>query len=201
MAETDTEHREDIVRDYLKLVNNPDDLIDLNLIEDLKEKLNEATDPVERVKLRTHLDEARRIPTEEIESKFIKNVVPWIKEAHISVPALLEEGVSPEVLQSAGVELNGHTPKAKKKAPAKKKAAKKATAKKAAKPTSTEEVVAHLTKARKPFTIPGTMETTGASRATVKKAIDTMIEDGTVVETDETESSGRGRAATLYKRS
>jgi len=207
-AETDQsvpEFEEDLVRDYLKLIKEPDQLIDVVRIEALQEELDAEEDPVERIKIRSRLEEARNIPADAIKRMFIEIASNWMKEQRISAVALLDEGVPPEVLKEAGIELNGHAPESETKPKPKKKAAKKkATAKAApaeqAKTATAEEVAAYLVK-RKSFTIPQAMEKTGASRSTVKKVIDSLIEEGKLVETNDTFSSGRGRAATLYARS
>lgn len=211
----DTTGTDESIRQYLALINDASSLVDTELVDGLQKELEHEADPIERIKLRSRIERATEIPSEEIEQNFVEDVAKWIATNDITISSLISEGVAPEVLQSAGVELNGHAPKATKKRATKKKATKtkakgsgteakdetETEAKDEAKPRATvDDAIKFINRTRKPFTVPDVIKSSEVSRATAMKALKQLLADGAVVETGEEEQSGRGRNAKLYER-
>lgn len=184
-------NEEDAIRRYLTYINNPDELVDQDQIEKLQQKLDQYSDPVERIKLRNEIERIKQPPSDELEAEFVRVAKQWSQQHGISAEALKAEGVKPAVLRKAGFQIAGDrrrsTAPTKRTSSGRRRVTKDDVAKHVeAKPSGSQ------------FTLSEVMEATGASRSTVNQVIATMTEEGKVSKIGKAEHTGPGRAADLF---
>jgi hypothetical protein len=181
---------EDTVRDYLRYVADPASVRPDT--SDIDARIEQATDPVERVKLRSERSRLQDVgPT--LEAAFIAEAAAWARDNDVDPDALLAEGVERRVLVEAGLLAGAprRTSRARDETPAKPRA----------KRVSRDDIEAYVRGLRKgtTFTTATVAADAGGSPATVRKVIDALTADGVVVE-DGKDHSGPGRPRTLYQR-
>jgi hypothetical protein len=98
--------QEEAVRGYLKFLDDPSSAIDPKTYQDLKRKLQAATDPIEKLKLMTAIDTLAETAAELIEARFIRDAMPWAKAHGIQTKSFRALGVCAEILQRAGFTAN-----------------------------------------------------------------------------------------------
>lgn len=179
---------ENAIRNYLTAIKDPKSLRDDDHIAGIEKELAAASDPVERVKLRQQLQDARTPSAERFEEAFVAHARDWADSHGISAAAFLAEGVPTSVLRRAGFSVRGgrrgpgrprkHTGRSR---------------------VSAEEVRAALP--RGTFTIRTVQEATGASTGVVRRVIQEELEAGNLATAGaDPDHKGPGRAPTLYKR-
>lgn len=192
-ASAEITDREQAIRDYLTLLHDPESLVDDRAIADLQRQLDEATDPVERVKLRGEIDKLSQPATTELQEAFVTHAAQWAEEANVSADAFAAEGVPPEILRKAGFRVAGSRGRPK---------SSKGHSRSRQRQTPTGErgnvdtVSAWITnQGGDTFTISQAMDATGATRNTVVKAINQIgaAEVGT-----DPNHTGPGRSPKLY---
>lgn len=173
---------DDAVRNYLLALNNPDALKDDSKVEELEGKLNDTDDPIERVKIRAELDRARAVDPEQYEADFVGAVKQWAKDNNVTPDALRAEGVSDDVLGEAGLVDIRRT-------------SKRSTRSR----VSGEEVQDAIRSRGDKFTVSDIEDVTGASSGTVRKYVNSLVDEGVIKELGEDDSwEGRGRPPTVY---
>jgi hypothetical protein len=176
------------VSTYLTALQDPNALVNSQALADLKAKLEEATDPLERLMLRQELLDTQEPPSLPVlEAEFITHAKAWADESGITAKVFLIEGVSPSVLRRAGFAV----PKTRSAA----KAERKPTAKRV-----TAEQVRAVIPAIGTFTIQQLAARSGATLATVRKIVQQQVDSGRVQQlgVDPTHQ-GVGRAPVLYQ--
>lgn len=173
------------VERYFAALTDPESLVPTEAVEQVKADLEKAEGVVERLKLREELRRLEQPDTESIRDDFVAVAKEWAENLGISGESLQAEGADPEDLRRAG--FNIATPRSTRR-----------PATRSSSRTSREEVVAAM---KDTFTTKDLMESTGASRATVSKAITEEIEAGRVerLGADESDASP-GRSAILFKK-
>lgn len=97
--------KDNTIGDYLRAVKDPSALRDEKETAALEQKLDSATDGVERVRLRQQLLDLQRPSIEPYEQAFVSTAKIWADEHGIGARAFLEEDVPEGVLRRAGFEL------------------------------------------------------------------------------------------------
>jgi len=172
---------EEVVRNYLAEINDPESLVDEAEVKAAEKQLKEAKDPMERILARQALHEAQNPPS--FEDQFIQHAKAWADKTGIVREVFEAEGVSARVLDKAG--FGGDRGDSK--------------------PTHrvTREEIIDLIKSKGEgtFTVRSITDESGASQATVRKTIAYLQENATVEEAgpEETEEGTPGRAATAYR--
>lgn len=174
------------VRSYLTALRDPESLKDDAAIESKTSELEEADDVIARLKLQEELRDLMAPSLESAEDDFVVHAKAWADEAGISSDAFIAEGVPAAVLKRAGfasVRAGG------------KKA--RSTTRRSGTRVTTEEVIAAIPNSA--FTVKQLGNTSGASAAVVRKAINLEVDAGRVTELgSDPDHSGPGRAPTLY---
>lgn len=175
------------VRNYLVALKDPSALLDEDRIADLKKRLEESDDQLERLRLRQELDDAQRPSVEHYENEFVTHAKAWADDQGISASAFAAEGVPEGVLRKAGLKRGGRARSAGRRGPGK---TQRVTA---------EEVRTAIPRGK--FTIKDLQERSGGSIATVRNVVKEAEQSGLIAaEGPDPDHSGPGRSPTVYRR-
>lgn len=183
---------ETAVRTYLVALSDPSSLRDEKKVAELTNKLDAATDPLDRVKLRAQLRALDAPSADAYEDAFVEHARDWAEQHGVSVEGFLEEGVPTTVLRRAGFNVGRGTGRA---------GARRGRPRAAGtrKRVTVDEVRAAIPKGT--FTIRELQERSGASLQVVRKVITEGLADGKLGDEGIDERhTGPGRAPRLYKK-
>lgn len=168
---------EDAVRRYLTWISDPSSLRDETLIAELERKIDAADDPIEKIHLASDLHRARQVDGTSLRREFVSVARAWAEAQGIVPEAFLELGVPAEDLRRAGLDVRV--------APTRR--AEVGTVDRPGRPTATrarrtsvEDIRAGARSFDGPFTIADLRDRVGGSPATVRKALDAMVDAGEV---------------------
>jgi hypothetical protein len=180
--------RDSAIRNYLNYLANPSSAINQSAIDAAEAAVASASDVLERVKALSRLDAAKHVDGSALRDGFIANAAAWATDNQVSPSAFRQLGVSESDLVSAGVVVKGVRGR---------KAGKTLGGPKRSR-TSIPDVRAMIPHGR--FTISELIRASGASVATVRKAIDLHIADGKVVSHGpDANHANRGRAPIIFE--
>ena len=94
---------ESAVRNYLLFLDDPRKLIDHGLIETLRNKAEQADDPIERLKVYAELERAQQSDDSRYKLDFILHAKSWADANNVNAAAFRHFGVKDDVLRSAGL--------------------------------------------------------------------------------------------------
>ena len=94
--------QETAVRNYMTLLRDPAALRDETAIEQLKTRINEVEDEVERLVLQQELLELEASPADRYVDAFVKHAKAWADSVGVGAEAFAAEGVPDAVLRRAG---------------------------------------------------------------------------------------------------
>ncbi|MCU1345924.1 MAG: hypothetical protein JWL70_2190 [Acidimicrobiia bacterium] len=181
---------EQAVRQYLAWLSNPDLLRDESRIAELRAKADAETDPIAKLRIYTELDRASVVDAEGVKLAFIHQAKTWADANDVTAGAFRLLGVEEVMLAAAGLVAGGR----------KRGRAPETSGRRAANVSATviKERVASIDG---PFTLSDLMNDIGGSPATVRKAVEEMIADGSVVKLGPVANhASRGRAPIQYQR-
>src|SRR5262245_61364373 len=98
---------EDAVRSYLLFLEDPSKLRDEGEVQRRTVAVLEASDPIEKLRALTALEEAAKVDESGLRDGFVANAREWADANGISVSAFRELHVPDDVLTAAGFELKG----------------------------------------------------------------------------------------------
>jgi len=196
MSRTPSDPSTEAVESYLTFLKNPDALVNRELVTTLKERMSEASSPLEQLQLLSALHSAESVDEATIVESFVKNAAEYARREKIVPEAFMQFGVPADVLRAAGL-----LPGAKKavRAP---KAPKAATVKSgsAGRPSTGRAAVLAAIPAS-PFTIKEIESLSGASTVTVRKVVEELVNAGELfVCAPDGSNTGRGPAPRRYTR-
>ncbi len=176
---------------YLQYLADPTKLVDATSVKKLENDADKAKDPIDKLKAIAALERARSVDGSVYEEAFIRNARPWAEAEGIPLAAFRTMGVPDAVLNRAGfsdVRRRGRTP------------AKRGTTRSGrARSTSAEAIQSWVLATSGPFTLADVQHSIGGSPATIKKAIDELIETGKLQNLGPiADHHGRGRAPYHY---
>lgn len=179
------------VRSYLVSLRDPAALRDDARVNELKAKLEESSDALERLQLRQRLMEAESPSLESYEDAFVEHAKAWAESHGVSMDAFEAEGVPSAVLRRAGFRT---TRGGRRRGPRTRVRATRTRAR-----VSADEVREAIPSGV--FTVKDLQEKSGASAAVVRRVVQEEVQAGRVSdEGPDPDHSGPGRAPTLYKR-
>lgn len=149
MDESETAQYEAVTQ-YLTYLSDPQSLIDTDEIERLQQQLSETNDPAERLQIQSRISQVSQPDEDHLRQQFERHAKQWADENNVSHQAFIKEGVAPQVLAAAGFEIS------------------------ASDRASVDDVVSAIQAKAHQFTVKQLMDETGASRATVNKAINLL---------------------------
>ena len=192
-AATNSASSEDVVRRYLLFLESPDSLRDEKEIQRKTQAVLDAADPLDKLKALADLERVANIDEEPLRKGFVEHALTWADEQAVPVSAFRELKVPDEVLREAGFDL-----------PASRGRGRGAVngERKRAKAVPVDEVKAFVLELSGTFVLADVMSGAGGSQATVRKALDELVESGAVEKLGPVPGySGRGRAPIQYNRS
>jgi len=184
MTTTSTKAAEEAIRQYLLYLEDPSQLRDEATIAKCQQDVQNAVDPIDKLKSLAALERATVIDETPLRQGFIDNAQAWAHEARVPASAFVSLHVPAEVLQEAGLDVTSN-----------RKPAKRA---KAVPLDDIKEWVLRQTSGT--FTLLDIGAGAGGASATVRKAVDELIEAGAIESLGRVSPyDGRGRAPNHYR--
>ena len=182
------------VRQYLVFLDDPAKLRDESEIQKKTKAVLDAADPIAKLKALADLERVANIDEKPLREGFVANAKAWAEEQGIPLTAFRELKVSDEVLREAGFDVPASRQR--------RRGAGAGDGRQRAKAVPVEEIKAFILKQKGTFLLVDVINGVGGSQATVRKAIDELIEAGDVQKLGPVpDYQGRGRAPLQYKRS
>jgi hypothetical protein len=187
---------EGAVRLYLLYLEDPGKLRDETEIQRKTQVVLDAKDPIDKLKAIADLERAANVDEAPLREGFVKHAKPWADEIGVPLSAFRELKVPDEVLQEAGFEVPTGRRRGRGGAAA------SGEPRQRAKKVPIEDIKAHVLNLAGTFLLSDVMSGAGGSPATVRKAVDELIEAGQVEKLGPVpDYHGRGRTPVQYSRS
>jgi hypothetical protein len=199
MPATDvSDEAEGAVRRYLVLLEDPRKLRDEAAIQRLTQAVLVADDPIDKLKALAELERAAQVDEKAVRSAFVEHARAWAEAEAVPVSAFRELGVPDDALREAGFDVPaGASPRARRP-----RGASAGAGRPRARAVPVDEIKAHVLGLEEPFVLSDVMSAVGGSPATIRKAVDELVEAGQVTRLGPVpDHSGRGRAPVGYARS
>lgn len=197
MARNTPTETETAVRSYLLFLQSPEQLVDPAEIERCQQAVADAKDPIEKLKALSSLERARSVDGKSLEAGFVQHAREWADIEGVTISAFQSMGVSGDVLSSAGFDTGAPRGRA---AAGSRRSRSGGAPRTRAKAVNAETIRDHVLNISGTFTLAQLMEQAGGSPATVKKAIQELIEAGRVENLGaDPGHSGKGRAPYRYQ--
>lgn len=181
---------EEAVRQYLLYLEDPSKLRDEEKIKQAEAAVRSATDPIERLKAHAALERAQAVDGSEYREAFIRSARAWADANGVSAAAFQALGVPEQDLRAAGIlgRGRGRTTRARGGQPGPRRGR-----------VTIEDIKRRVPSGE--FTLRQLQEITGASPATIRKAVSEMVDKGEIKELGPDQSHGRrGKAPILYRK-
>jgi hypothetical protein len=180
---------EGAVRLYLLYLEDPAKLRDETEIQRRTQAVLDAKDPIDKLKALADLERVANVDETPLREGFVANARAWAEAQGIPLSAFRELRVPDEVLREAGFDV-----------PARGRGRAAPAPRQRAKPVPVEEIKSHILSLRRPFILTDIMGSVGGSQATVRKAVDELIDAGQVSKLGPVpDYQGRGRVPLQYK--
>lgn len=191
--ETNEAEAEDIIRSYLLYVKDPKELLDGELIAKAEAVLADATDPIDILKAHAELKRVTEVDPEPLRQGFVANAKAWAEQQGVPLTAFRELEVPDDVLREAGFDV-----------PATKRRGRSSTTsgegQQRARAVPVAELKEFILKQEGTFVLIDIMNGLGGSPATVRKAVDELIDGDQVTKLGpDPDWQGAGRAPMLYQ--
>lgn len=189
-AKTDPEGA---VRLYLLYLEDPSKLRDEAQIKKARQAVDTAKDPIDKLKALAALERATAIDEKPFREGFIQHARAWAEQQGIPASAFKDLKVSDDVLREAGFAV----------APPRRRGrtAVSSDGRQRAKAVPVEDIKAYILNQKGTFVLTDVMSGIGGSPATVRKAVDELIEAGQIEKLGPVPNyAGRGRAPIQYSR-
>jgi hypothetical protein len=198
MSSTDPIDAEGAVRLYLLYLEDPSKLRDESEIQRKTQAVLEAEDPIDKLKALADLERVAKVDEEPLRKGFVEHAKAWAEPQGIPVTAFRELQVPDEVLREAGFDVPATSPRRRRGggAPASNDGRQRAKA------VPVEDIKSYVLQQTGTFVLTDVMNGVGGSPATVRKAVDDLVESGQVERLGPVpDYQGRGRAPIQYNRS
>jgi hypothetical protein len=184
---------ESAVRLYLLYLDDPSKLRDETEIQRKTQAVLEAKDPIQKLKAIAELERVANVDEGPLREGFVKHARAWAEDQLVPLRAFQEMKVPDEVLREAGFDV----PVSRRRGRG---GASVGEMRQRAKAVPVEDIKAFVLKQADTFVLSDVMDGVGGSPATVRKAVDELIEAGQVDKLGPVPGySGRGRAPIQYK--
>ncbi|MBI2711034.1 MAG: hypothetical protein HYX34_15295 [Actinobacteria bacterium] len=196
----DTPSPEAAVRLYLLYLQDPTSLVDKSAVEAAQREVDAASDPIDKLKALAALERAKRTDAGELRAAFIGMAKQYAEAEGIPVSAFLELGVAEDVLADAGWDVGRARRRSRRGSPA---PSSNGHGRRSRAPrVSIADVKEAAMAIDGPFTLNDVAERAGGgSPATVRKAVEELVDSGRVVRLGPAPGHhGPGRAPTRYAR-
>jgi hypothetical protein len=184
---------ETAVRQYLLYLEDPGQLRDDSEVEKKTQAVEAAVDPIDKLMALAELDRVAKIDEGPLREGFVAHAKAWAEQTGVPVSGFRELKVPDDVLRAAGFDVP---------AGRRGRGASSSAGRQRAKAVPVEEIKNYVLAQKGTFLLADVMGGIGGSQATVRKAIDELIEAGQIEKLGPMPNySGRGRAPTQYSRS
>jgi len=185
----DTLDAEAAVRLYLLFLDDPEKLRDEAEVKKLTNQVEEAKDPVDKLKAIAALERAQAVDGEVYEQAFVANARSWAEAEDVSATAFQQMGVPNDILTQAGFEVSRRG------------RAKSTTRKSPATRVTAEAVRTVALGFGEAFTTNDLQASSGGSLGTVRKVLAELVNSGELGQLGvDPNYSGRGRAPSRYQK-
>jgi len=189
---------EGAVRSYLVFLDDPRQLRDETAIQRLTQAVLVADDPIDKLKALAELERAAQVDEKAVRAGFVEHARTWAEAEAVPVSAFRELGVPDDALREAGFDVPAGSPRRARAA----RGSAAGTARTRARAVPVDEIKAYVLGLDEPFVLTEVMSGVGGSPATIRKAVDELVEAGRVTRLGPVpDHSGRGRAPVRYARS
>jgi hypothetical protein len=198
MSSTDPIDAEGAVRLYLLYLEDPSKLRDETEIQRKTQAVLDAKDPIDKLKALADLERVAKVDEEPLRKGFIEHAKAWSEPQGIPVSAFRELQVPDDVLREAGFDV----PVAQRRRRGGGAPGSGSDGRQRAKAVPVEDIKAYVLEQTGTFVLADVMSGVGGSPATVRKAVDELVESGQVERLGPVpDYQGRGRAPIQYSRS
>lgn len=181
---------EEAIRLYLLFLEDPAKLRDDADIQKKTKAVLDAADPIEKLKALAALERAANIDDKPLRAGFVAHAKAWAEDQGIPVGAFRELKVPDEALREAGFTLPTSRTQG----------GSSAGTRERAKSVPVEDIKAHVLSLKGTFILTDIITGFGGSPATVRKAVDELIDAKQVKKLGPaTDYHGRGRAPIQYQ--
>lgn len=189
---TNNVDREGAVRLYLLYLEDPSRLRDETEIQKKTQAVLDANDPIEKLKAIAELERVANVDEGPLREGFVKNARAWADEQHVPLRAFQELKVPEDVLREAGFDVPASRRRGR--------GAASAEGRQRAKAVPVEDIKGYVLNQSGTFLLSDVMTGIGGSPATVRKAVDELIQAGQVQKLGPVpDYHGRGRAPVQYQ--
>lgn len=207
MSSADASEAESAVRLYLLYLEDPSKLRDEGEIQRKTQAVLDATDPIDKLKALAELERAAKVDEAPLRKAFIEHAKAWAEPQGIPVTAFRELQVPDDVLREAGFEVPVDRRRGRGRARGGGSGGSgvgaggsgSGEARQRAKAVPVEDIKAYVLQQSGTFVLADVMAGVGGSPATVRKAVDELVEAGQVERLGPVpDYHGRGRAPIQY---
>lgn len=187
---------EGAVRLYLLYLEDPNKLRDETAIQKKTQAVLDAKDPIEKLKALGELERVAKVDEAPLREGFIEHAKTWADSESVPVSAFRELRVSDETLREAGFDVPVAPARGRRRGNSAEGTRQRAKA------VPAEDIKAYILDQKGTFLLADVMNGVGGSPATVRKAVDELVEAGQVERLGPVpDYGGRGRAPIQYSRS
>jgi len=198
---TPTTDAEASVRQYLLFIEDPSSLRDESEIQKKTQAVLDATDPIDKLKALADLERVAKIDEGPLREGFVTHARDWAEAQSIPVKAFQELKVPDDVLRAAGFDVPAARDRRGRRAIAAGAAAGDG-ARQRAKAVPVDAIKGWVLDQKGTFVLSDVQAGVGGSPATVRKAVEELVEAGQVEKLGPmADYQGRGRAPIQYSRS
>jgi hypothetical protein len=185
---------ETAVRLYLLYLDDPAKLRDDAEIQKKTQAVLDAKDPIDKLKAIAELERIANIDEKPLREGFAQHAKAWADQQGVPASAFRELKVPDDVLRDAGFDVRSPRRRGR--------ATGSVDGRQRAKAVPVDAIKAHVLKQKGTFVLTDIINSVGGSQATVRKALDELIESGQVEKLGPVPGyQGRGRAPIQYGRS
>lgn len=189
-AATTKSDAETAVRQYLLYLEDPGQLRDEADVQKKSQAVEAAVDPIDKLKALAELERVAKVEEGPLREGFVAHAKAWADQTGVPVSGFREMKVPDDVLRAAGFDV-----------PAGRRGRSAGAGRQRARAVSVADIKNYVLAQTGTFLLADVMAGVGGSQATVRKAIDELIDAGQVNKLGPVPHyTGRGRAPTQYSR-
>lgn len=186
---------EDAVRRYLLFLDDPRQLRDDQEIQKLTQVVLDAVDPIEKLKALSNLERASSIDEAPLRQAFVEHAKAWADAEQVSVDAFRELRVPDDVLREARFDVPSSPARPRRRSVPVTDGGGRAD------PVAAHTIQQFVLQQQGTFVLADILNGAGGSPATVRKAVEELVDTGRVERLGPVaDHGGRGRAPIQYRR-
>lgn len=193
-AATSKSDAETAVREYLLYLEDPGQLRDDADVDKKTKAVDAAVDPIDKLKALADLERVTKIDEAPLREGFVTHAKAWAEQSGVPASGFRELKVPDDVLRAAGFDVPAGRG-------GRRGASAAGTGRQRAKAVTVDTIKEYVLTQKGKFLLADVIGGVGGSQATVRKAIDELIDAGQIDKLGPVpDYAGRGRAPIQYKR-